>query len=187
VVKKHFGGSYVGKVAYELSTYGSTLKWLERSFPEVITSEFIPSQPLGQYVKRVLNQDVQRLTFDSESIDLVTSNQVFEHVPDDLQGFKECLRVLKRGGAMVMSIPLYPISSTQRIATVVNSEIVFLGVPEYHDSRIAGAQSAPVFWHHSVSDIAMRVKDVGFSSVELINITLTRHQKIPTKIVYAVK
>jgi SAM-dependent methyltransferase len=187
VIKRHFNHRYRGHVAYELSTYGSTLDWLKRNFDRVITSEFIPGQPLGQKVNGIHNEDVQRLSFESDSIDLVSSNQVFEHVPDDLLGFKECLRVLRTGGAMVLSIPLFETTATQRIATLDNSKVVFMGEPEYHDSRLEGAYSVPVFWHHAVCDIAARVKSVGFRFAELVDVTFAPTQKMGAKIVYAVK
>jgi SAM-dependent methyltransferase len=187
IIKQHFNNRYDGKVAYELSTYGSTLNWLRKNFDNVTTSEFIPSKPLGQMIDGCHNEDVQRLSFATGSFDLVSSNQVFEHVPDDLQGFRECLRVLREGGAMVLSVPLFDVPATQRIGRLENSKVVFTGEPEYHDSRLEGANTVPVFWHHASCDIVDRVKSVGFSFAELVNITITPIQRIPTKIVYAVK
>jgi SAM-dependent methyltransferase len=187
VIKKHFNDRFEGRVVYELSTYGSTLDWLRRNFDHVLTSEFIPGQPLGQQVNGIHNEDVQRLSFESDSIDLVSSNQVFEHVPDDLLGFQECLRVLRTGGAMVLSIPLFESPATRRIAKLENSKVVFTGEPEYHDSRLGGAYSVPVFWHHAACDIAARVKSVGFRFAELVDITIAPAQKVAARIVYAVK
>jgi SAM-dependent methyltransferase len=187
VIKRHFNGGYEGKVAYELSTYGSTLNWLKASFPTVITSEFMANQPTGQTINGIRNEDVQRLSFASESFHLVSSNQVFEHVPDDLQGFSECLRVLKPGGAMILSVPMFDIPATVRTATLEDSKVVFIGEPEYHDSRLEGAFSVPVFWHHAIADLADRVKSVGFASSELMDVTIARNQMLPAKVLYAVK
>jgi SAM-dependent methyltransferase len=187
VISAHFHDGFLDKVAYELSTYGSTLKWLRRHFSQVITSEFIPGHKNGELVDGILNQDVQALTFPDSSIDVVSSNQVFEHVPDDIKGYQECHRVLRPGGALIFSVPLYDMSSTQQAATIVNGTIAFRGAPEFHDSRIGGAQSAPVFWRHSTSDIAGRVKRSGFRSVNLMDILVTSAQQIATKIIYAVK
>jgi SAM-dependent methyltransferase len=187
VIKAHFRNDFLGKVAYELSTYGSTLKWLKQNFSCVITSEFIPDHAFGEIVDGILNQDVQKLTFSDSSIDVVSSNQVFEHVPDDIKGYEECHRVLKSGGTMVFSVPLYDIPSTQQIATIKNGVIAFAGKPEFHDSRIGGPQSAPVFWRHSVSDVADRVKRAGFRSVELVDVLVTSMQRNPAKVLYAVK
>jgi SAM-dependent methyltransferase len=187
VIKAHFRNNYLDRVAYELSTYGSTLKWLVRNFANVVTSEFIPGHANGELVKGVLNQDVQALTFADSSLDVVSSNQVFEHVPNDIKGYEECHRVLKPGGAMIFSVPLYDNPFTQQVATITNGQMVFVGEPEFHDSRIGGPQSAAVFWRHSRFDVIDRVKRAGFRSVELIDVLVTRVQKNPAKVVYAVK
>lgn len=187
IIKAHFRNDFSGKVAYELSTYGSTLQWLTRNFTRVITSEFIPGHANGALVDGVLNQDVQELTLFDSSIDVLSSNQVFEHVPDDIKGYRECHRVLRPGGAMVFSVPLYDTASTQQVATLRDGVIAFLGEPEFHDSRIGGALSAPVFWRHSRRDIIDRVRRVGFKSVELVDVSITKSQKVPAKVIYAVK
>lgn len=186
-IKHHFKESYAGKSAYELSCYGCTLAWLKANWPTVVASEFFPEEKLGTVIDGVLNQDVQRLTFDNESFDLVTSNQVFEHVPDDIQGYAECFRVLRKGGALIFSVPLYEIDHTERIAFFNEGNVIFIGEPEYHDSRLGGAKSAPVFWRHSLNDIADRVKSAGFVKVDLIDIFIASSQHIPSKVVCALK
>lgn len=188
VIAGHFGGAYDGRVAYELSTFGSTLKWLKRKFSSVTTSEFFPDKPLGNYVDGILNEDVQCLTFGDNSFDLVTHNQVFEHVPDDIRGFQEILRVLKPGGAMVASLPMHDIPATTRKAYLDAQGILkFISAPEYHDSRLGGPRSAPVFWHHSVHDVRQRLFSVGFTRAELVDVTICEVQRKPEKVIYAVK
>ncbi|HUW28387.1 MAG TPA: methyltransferase domain-containing protein [Sulfuriferula sp.] len=186
-IKNYFKEPYTGKSAYELSSYGCTLAWLKANWPTVVDSEFFPEEKPGSVIDGVLNQDVQQLTFDNESFDLVTSNQVFEHVPDDIRGYAECFRVLRKGGALIFSVPLYDTDCTERIAFLDNGNIVFTGIPEYHDSRLAGAKSVPVFWRHSSRDIAGRVKTAGFRKVELMDVFLADAQHIPSKVVCAWK
>lgn len=186
-IKNHFKEPYAGKSAYELSSYGCTLAWLRAHWPTVIASEFFPEEKPGSVIDGVLNQDVQQLTFADESFDLVTSNQVFEHVPDDIRGYAECFRVLREGGALIFSVPLYDTDRTERIAFLDQGNVVFSGHPEYHDSRLAGAKSVPVFWRHSSRDIAERVKTAGFRKVELMEAFLADAQCIPSKVVCALK
>ncbi|WP_338910788.1 class I SAM-dependent methyltransferase [Mycetohabitans rhizoxinica] len=187
VIQSHFCAEYSGLVAYELSTYGSTLCWMRNNFNTVITSEFFPDRKLGEVVDGCLNQDVQNLTFDDNIFDLVTSNQVFEHVPDDIKGYRECFRVLRKGGALIFSVPLYDIKNTEQIAYLTDKNIVFVGEPEYHDSRLSGAKSAPTFWHHSFNDISKRVASAGFSKVQLVDVTIAKSQRTPEKVICAVK
>ena len=186
VIEKHFGGRYKGKRAYELSTFGSTLKWLRRHFERVETSEYFPDRPMGALADGVLNQDVQRLTFADESFDLITSNQVFEHVPDDVQGYRECLRVLKPGGALVFAVPLRNLPQTEPKARLLpDGKVEIIGEPEYHDSRLGGPGSALCFWHHSLRDIERRVSQVGFASVTLEPVMLVGAQAAAEWVVYA--
>ena len=86
-----------------------------------------------------------------------------------------------------MSLPLFDSPATQRIARMEGSRVVFIGEPEYHDSRLEGAYSVPVFWHHAACDIAARVKSVGFRFAELVYVTIAHAQTMPAKIIYAVK
>lgn len=187
VIKAHFNNDYTGKIAYELSTYGSTLTWLKNNFSKVVTSEYFPNYKPGELVDGVLNQDVQLLTFEDNSFDVVTSNHVFEHVPDDIKGYSECYRVLRKGGCIIFTVPLYDIERTEKIAYLDSGIVSFLGLPEYHDSRLGGAISAPVFWHHSVKDICERVRSVGFNNVELVDVFIVGIQHKPSIVIYGTK
>src|SRR5690606_22856632 len=82
---------------YELSARGPLVAFLRRHVPDLTCSEFFDNVAPGQRQDGVLCQDVQRLSFADATCDLCTSTEVFEHVPDDLRGFREIRRVLQRG------------------------------------------------------------------------------------------
>ena len=50
-------------------------------------------------------EDIQELSFDDSSFDLVLSNHVLEHVPDDQQAVTELARILTASGAAIITIP----------------------------------------------------------------------------------
>jgi SAM-dependent methyltransferase len=187
VIQEHLGDNASRRDAYELSSYGATLKWLEKHMRSTTKSEYFQDHPMGAMVDGVLNQDIQKLTFPDGSFDLVTSNQVFEHVADDLAGYKEIFRVLRPGGAMIFSVPLYDAPSTLHTAELNNGKVVFFREPECHDSRIGGAQSAPVFWRHSLRDVCSRVMQAGFARAELKEVLIAPSQIHPAPVVYAIK
>jgi SAM-dependent methyltransferase len=171
---------------WEMSTYGATLSYLQRSFHTVVQSEYFQEFASGELVNGVLNQDVQNSSFPDSFFDLITCNQVFEHVPDDLKGYSECFRILKKGGALIFSVPLYDLPSTEMLAELVNGRIIFHAEPEYHDSRIAGPNSALTFWRHSVNDICVRVSKVGFRT-KLVRTIIASSQRLPAQVIYAIK
>lgn len=174
------------EACWEMSTYGSTLNYLKRHFRQVFESEYFPDAAPGETVDGVMNQDVQNLSFADESLDLITSNQVFEHVPDDIRGFRECHRVLRYGGALVFSVPFPDVPATEKLADIVDGRVVHFTEPEYHDSRAAGPKSVLTFWHFSTNDICDRLSRAGFQA-ELVDVVIAPAQKKPTHIVYAIK
>jgi len=58
----------------------------------------------GYSTDRVL-ADAQHLPFKDSRFDVVVASSVIEHLPDDIMGFKEAVRVLKRGGRAIFSFP----------------------------------------------------------------------------------
>ena len=141
-------------------------------------SEYFPDHPTGTVVEGVLNQDIQKLTFPDSAFDLVTSNQVFEHVPDDMAGYREIYRVLRPGGAMIFSVPLYDTPATLRLP---NSRMA----KSYSSANLSittrdwAVQNQPqYFGRHSLRDICNRVMQAGFRNAELKEVTLAPSQNI---------
>lgn len=171
---------------WEMSTYGPVLAYSRRTFPNVVASEYIPTAQPGELVNAIRNEDVQNLSFPDSSLDMITSNQVFEHVEDDIKGYAECFRVLRPQGALLFTIPLYDTVTTEQTAKVVDGSIVHLAEPEYHGSRTGGAKTALVYWKHSINDIVRRVAQVGFT-VRIIDVKIARGQRQAQPVIYAVK
>lgn len=57
------------------------------------------------YAERVSQANVEQLPFGDAEFDAVLLNEVLEHVPDDSQGLRETLRVLKPGGWLFVFSP----------------------------------------------------------------------------------
>lgn len=75
-------------------------------------------------------EDITRLSLPDESVDLIVSSEVLEHVPDLRRAFAETERVLRPGGRHVFTVP--PRSRTQRRAEIVDGAVRHLTAPEYH-------------------------------------------------------
>lgn len=154
---------------YELSYHGAVFNYLRGKYRNFYFSEFTSPHRLGEYVKGVRNEDVQRLTFSSNMMDLITSTEVIEHVPNYLVAFRELYRVLAPGGSFVFTVPLFEEAETKQIARLSeDGEIDWIAKSEYHDSRVTGPATVPVFWHHSRIQILRDLLDSGFQSAEII-------------------
>ena len=185
LIKKHQKFHPV-REAWEMSTYGATLSFLRKHVDHVYESEYFQRKRSGEIVNGILNQDVQETSFSDSSLDLITSNQVFEHVPNDIKGYAECFRVLRPGGSLLFTVPLYDIPATEKLAEIRDGELVYYTKPEYHDSRAAGPESILTFWHHSLNDIAERVSSVGFD-VTVEDVFIAPYPIPAEKVVYAFK
>ena len=64
--------------------------------------------PWSERIKSIMVRDVRKkLPFDGESIDFIYSSHLIEHLRKDEaeKVLKECLRILKRGGVVRLSVP----------------------------------------------------------------------------------
>jgi hypothetical protein len=83
-------------------------------------------------------ENIERMTFDDESFDLFLSQDVFEHIFHPDRAIKEIERVLKRGGAYIMTVPIVMKSATsQRRARIdANGDTIHLRDAQYHGNPI---------------------------------------------------
>jgi SAM-dependent methyltransferase len=68
----------------------------------------------GHQIARFPEVDIQRLPMADGSFDLVLHSDTLEHVQDPVLALRECLRVLRPGGAMLFTIPIVPSKLTRR-------------------------------------------------------------------------
>lgn len=79
-------------------------------------------------------EDIQKTTFLDNSIDVIVSSDVLEHVPDLHAAFKETSRILKPGGVHVFTVPFR--DKTARRAECVDGVTKHLMEPEYHSDPL---------------------------------------------------
>lgn len=155
-----------GLDAYELSTRGAVHAFLEAQCASLASSEFLPDMPPGETPEGIRNEDVQRLTFEDASFDLCTSTEVFEHVPDDIAGFRELARVLRPGGWLCLTVPVSTAPTTVQRAHLTPGGIEHVLPPAYHGDRLTGADTVLVYRDYGL-DIVDRVESSGFSTARL--------------------
>jgi SAM-dependent methyltransferase len=106
----------------------------------------------------VRNEDLSRQTFPNESLDLVVTQDVMEHVLDPEGAFREIARTLKPGGAHVFTTPIYPdLMTSERRARSTDGAIEYLAEPEYHGNPIDPAGSlVTMHWGQDIGEIIAR-------------------------------
>jgi SAM-dependent methyltransferase len=102
-----------GARVYEPAAFGAFSPGARRSAGSYVTSEYRPDAPRSRPGK-VRHEDLEALTFDDGSFDLVITSEVLEHVHDPWAAFGEIRRVLRGGGRHVFTVPLLPGSVTTR-------------------------------------------------------------------------
>jgi SAM-dependent methyltransferase len=102
--------------------------------PGNIVSTYWPGVASGELRGGVQCQDLMALSFESESIDVIITSDIFEHVRKPFVGFAEVHRALRPGGLHVFSVPGYwPLRRFTRPRVDVSGDAdVFLEVPDYH-------------------------------------------------------
>lgn len=150
----------------ELSARGPLAAFLKRAANSAALSEYFADAEPGSYRNGIRCEDVQRLTYADASFDLVTHTEVLEHVPDDARAFAELHRVLRPGGAMLFTVPLYGGYPTVERARLRGDAVEHLLEPAYHIDPLRG-DGILAFRDYGL-DIVERLHAAGFVDASIV-------------------
>lgn len=123
--------SLTGKSVVEMDNRSPLRHFLAASGAEYIQTHYSSDEQAGALDPEGSRcEDIQNTTFPDNSIDVIISSDVLEHVPDLHAAFKETLRILKPGGVHVFTVPFREKSA--RRAEYFDGTIRHLMEPEYH-------------------------------------------------------
>jgi SAM-dependent methyltransferase len=133
---------------------------------ELLGSEYLgPSLESGTIVDGLRHEDAEALSLDDRSIDVVLSNDVFEHVAEPRRAFAEMARVLRASGVMLFSIPFQPEAARNRTrARLELGELVHVADPVYHGNPMS-AEGSLVFTDFGW-ELVDWVREAGFSNCQ---------------------
>ena len=100
-------------------------------------------------------EDLEKLTFDNASFDVIISQDVMEHVFDPPAVYREAYRTLRPGGVYIHTTPIYKkmtesVCCAERLA---DGSIRHLQEPEYHGNPIDEGGSLVTFrWGYDLPD-----------------------------------
>ncbi|HUF54168.1 MAG TPA: class I SAM-dependent methyltransferase [Dehalococcoidia bacterium] len=96
-----------------------------------------------------------------DSLDILLTSDVFEHVREDEPAWREVYRVLKPGGYVLLQVPaLGEFATTQVRVELRGDEDVFLMEPEYH------AENTLVYRNYG-NDLIESLRKLGFAVVAM--------------------
>ena len=130
--------------AYPLPTLLQRCDWIDVAVSSY-RSDMPPGADLGD---GVVNQNLEHLTYEDGTFDLVITSDVMEHVRLDARAHAEIHRVLKRGGVYVFTVPHFRDRHDTLVRVLVHEESdpsrdEFLTEPEYHgDANAPGEEGA---------------------------------------------
>jgi len=91
-------GSGAGNMAHHLAHYGTVIGLDSNPRPLAVAGlrDLTVTQSLGN-----------ELPFNDDEFDLIALLDTVEHIPDEVGVFEECLRVLKPGGKLMITVPAF--------------------------------------------------------------------------------
>jgi SAM-dependent methyltransferase len=157
------------------SNRGASVR-LRHQVPLYSASQYYPSLNAGQiHSSGFQNENIESMTFQSESFDLFISQDVMEHVFNPGRAFKEIARVLKPGGAHIFTVPLVNKSrKSEQCASLQSSgKIEYHKTPEYHGNPVSDQGSlVTMHWGYDISDVIQEKTGMPSTIVLIDNIEL---------------
>ena len=135
-------------------------------FPRFLGSEFTDDVAIRAQLYPIPFENLMALTLPSDTFDLVSSNEVLEHVPDLDKALGEMCRVLKSGGWHIGTAPfLFMQEESQRRARFENGQLIHMMKPEYHGNPMSPTGS--LVFEIPGWDILQRCREAGFQSAAM--------------------
>lgn len=148
---------------YNTETTGAFHKQLERLVPGYVSSEYFgPEHSPGADVDGRRHEDLQRLSFADESLDLVLSSDVLEHMPDPYLAHREIFRALRPGGRHIFTVPFNTGTPQDDVrARLTNGEIEYLAEKQFHGDPVRPDEGVLVWTVFGLESL-LRLSEIGY-------------------------
>lgn len=126
------------------------------------TGYFGPEHASGEMVRGIRHEDLQRPSFEDETVDFVLSSDVFEHVPDPYLAHRQVHRVLRPGGAHLFAVPFDENATADQTRARLGEQgaIEHLLPPLYHSDPLSpdGVLVFTIF----APEMLRKLEEIGF-------------------------
>ena len=158
------------------SNRGASLK-LKTECANYTSSYFYPDIAAGEYHpdEGIQCQDLEKLTFEDNSLDLFITQDVMEHVFDPAKAFKEIARVLKPGGAHIFTVPIINKEHKTECWAEKDSSgrVIHHHEAEYHGNPIDDSGAlVTMHWGYDIADFIVNEAGTPTTIVMIDNIEL---------------
>lgn len=147
---------------HESSPCGPSSDYIKNNCDNYTESQFFKNVNYGEYLYGVRCENLECMTFDSESFDIFITQDVFEHVLNPSLAFREIARVLKPGGMHIFTMPWYTnLTKTIQRAKQIEDSIEFIEPPIYHGNPIDSSGSLVTYdWGLDFCDYIYKYSDM---------------------------
>jgi GT2 family glycosyltransferase/SAM-dependent methyltransferase len=178
---------YADACSYPLPDLLKAAGWIDLEL-----SFFKPKKKLGaKLAPGITNQNLETLTFDDETFDIVVTSDVMEHVRLDFHAHREIHRVLRPGGIYLFTVP----HSRERLDTLVRVQVidpadpskdVHLLEPEYHGDTNSDSGERALSYRVYGRDLEENLNALGFE-VEYFRDDIPENGMLNTELYYCRK
>lgn len=178
---------YYEPCAYPLPDLLKATGWIDLEL-----SQYKPNKPLGEVLAPgVTNQNLECLTFPDESLDIVITSDVIEHVRLDNLAHKEIHRVLKPHGIYIFTVPHNrawneTLTRVQIVDPEDPSKDLHLLEPEYHGDTNCDEALGILAYRTYGKDLETELNRTGFT-VEYIREDIEHLGILNTELYYCRK
>lgn len=150
----------------------------------IIGSEYLgPEFKSGEVVKKVRHEDALDLSLGNESVDIIVSNDVYEHVPDIDKALSEAFRILRNNGKLLFSVPFQTSEMlSKKRAEIRGGRIEHLMPERYHCNPVSDKGSL-VFYDFGW-DLLDMLRKSGFADAYMLGYYSLMHGYIGTAVQY---
>ncbi len=122
----------------------------------------LPNYTFSEYmlVEGVRSEDLQKLSFEGNSFDLVITQDIFEHIRRPADAWREIYRVLKPGGRHIFTLPCSKKWPTISRVDVRGEEDVYLEPKIFHGE----ASGDRLVYNNFGNDLISVLDEIGFST-----------------------
>lgn len=146
-----------------------SLDYFIKNCPHYTFSYFFENVATGSTINGNRCENLEQMTFGDETFDIFITQDVMEHLFNPNKALNEIMRVLKKDGIYIFTVPKYKslLNSYPR-ATLKDGEIVYIHPPNYHGNPIGDGKSL-VTWDYGCDfeDLVKRWSGYNLSTLVL--------------------